>query len=62
MTWAFRCPQAVPPQRALQKVRMAASHSACWWLVMAPTAWVSWSAPSDAVMETLIQLWQRELR
>ncbi|MGW2278088.1 hypothetical protein [Streptomyces sp. NPDC001770] len=41
---------------------MAASQSACWWLVMVPTAWVSWSAPKEAVMETSIQLWQRELR
>jgi hypothetical protein len=41
---------------------MAAYQSACWWLVMAPMAWVSWSAPVDAVMETFIQLWHRELR
>lgn len=29
---------------------------------MAPTAWVSCSAAFDAVVDTFIQLWQRELR
>jgi hypothetical protein len=55
-------PQEVAPHSALQNVFMAASHSACWGLVMAPTAWVSWSAPVVAAMETFIQLWHRELR
>ncbi len=41
---------------------MAASQSACWWLVMVPTAWVSWSATIVPVMETFVQPWLRELR